>query len=174
MSRNNNIFLLGFMGAGKSAVGKALAAKLNRRFIDTDDLIESKFGKSINSIFEDDGEEFFRDLESSALEESVMQTDAVISCGGGIILLEKNRETIRKSGTSLFLNASPDLLLSRLKNQKERPLINGYRGEEKLEKIKELLSERLPLYLKADFKFDSGGKSPESLAEEIILKLEES
>ena len=174
MSRNNNIFLLGFMGAGKSAVGKALAAKLNRRFIDTDDLIESKFGKSINSIFEDDGEEFFRDLESSALEESVMQTDAVISCGGGIVLLEKNRETIRKSGTSLFLNASPDLLLSRLKNQRERPLINGYKGREKLEKIKELLSERLPLYLKADFRFDSGGKSPEALVEEIILKLEES
>ena len=162
------------MGAGKSAVGKALAAKLNRRFIDTDDLIESKVGKSINNIFVDDGEEFFRELESSALEKSIGQTGAVISCGGGIVLLEKNRETIRKSGTSLFLNASPDLLLSRIKNQNKRPLINGYKGEEKLEKIKELLSERLPLYLKADFTFDSGGKSPEALAEEIILKLDES
>ena len=160
------------MGAGKSAVGKVLAAKLNRRFIDTDDLIESKVGKSSNNIFEDDGEEFFRRLESSVLKESTEQTDAVISCGGGIVLLEKNREAIRNSGTSLFLSASPEQLLSRIKNQKERPLINGYKGKEKLEKIKELLSERLPLYLKADFTFDSDRKSPEELAEEIILKLD--
>lgn len=168
MSQNNNIYILGFMGVGKSITGKLLAEKLNRQFADTDNLIESRAGKPITKIFEQDGEEQFRELETSVLKEAAEENNSVISCGGGIVMMDENMDLIRKSGKSIFLNASIDTLLKRSGDSTERPLLNRLSEEEKLKKIKEILALRLPIYLSADITLDTDDKTPEVIVDELV------
>ena len=171
MSQKNNIYLLGFMGVGKSVTGRLLAEKLNRQFFDTDDLIETRAGKPITKIFEQDGDEQFRQLETSVLKEVAEENNSVISCGGGIVMRDENMDLIRKSGRSVFLNASLDRLLERLGDSTERPLLNGLSDEEERKKIKEILALRLPIYQSADITLYTNDKTPEVIVEELIGQL---
>jgi len=168
VSPKNNIYILGFMGVGKSVTGKLLAERLNRQYVDTDNLIESRAGKPITKIFEQDGDEQFRQLETSVLKEVADENNSVISCGGGIVMKDENMDLIRKSGRSIFLNASIDTLLERSGDSTERPLLNRLSEEEKCKKIKEILALRLPIYLSADITLDTDDKSPEVIVDELI------
>ncbi|MCH7955314.1 MAG: shikimate kinase, partial [Candidatus Marinimicrobia bacterium] len=151
MSRADNIFLVGFMGVGKSAAGKLLAEKLEHDFFETDSLVEKTADKDINQIFKDSGESVFRAVETTVLKKVSLKRNAVISCGGGIILREENRKIMSESGTTVFLNASPETLLSRLiESKNSRPLLDGLSDPEKLDRINGMLAERIPLYRRSD------------------------
>ena len=172
MSRADNIFLVGFMGVGKSAAGKLLAEKLEHEFFETDLLIEKTADKDINQIFKDSGESVFRAVETTVLKKVSIERNAVISCGGGIILREENRKIMSESGTTVFLNASPETLLSRLiESKNSRPLLDGLSDPEKLDRINGMLAERIPFYRTSDLTINTDDKPTDSVVEEIIERL---
>ena len=118
------IFIIGFMGSGKSTVGKELAGRLGYRFIDMDQEIERDQGMSINEIFNGPGETFFREMESKLLKQLIKLDDIVVSTGGGVPCNKDNMEIIKTNGISIYLEMSPEAILSRLKDASdERPLI---------------------------------------------------
>ena len=168
MSRKSNIYLLGFMGVGKSSVGKLLAEKLDRQFFDIDDLIVESIGNPITKIFEEDGEEHFRHLESGALKNVVEEKNAVISCGGGIVMKNDNMKIISETGISVFLSAAIDTIIERISDSTGRPLLNGLSDEAKYEKVKNSVALRLPKYLSADITLDTNDKTIEIITDEII------
>ncbi|NJO70224.1 MAG: shikimate kinase [Bacteroidetes bacterium] len=144
------IFLVGFMGSGKSTLGKQLARKLNYQYIDQDHYIESKTAMTIADYFSTKGEESFRKLEHETLKELLKLKDTVISTGGGTPCFFNNVELMNAGGLAIYLKLRPEILMSRLKNaQQERPLIKGKSESELLEFIKMKLKEREPYYLKA-------------------------
>ena len=190
------IVLTGFMGAGKSATGKILARKLNLEFIDTDSIIEERAGQSIKKIFSLQGETFFRSLEKKMIAGVAEKDGVVIAAGGGAILDPANRKNLKKNGTIIFLMVSPGEIRKRVAGDASRPLLNappkvgapfmapagstrlrqGHVGRvnrtpTKEKTIKNLLSQRLPLYRKADICVDTDGKTPREVAEEIIERL---
>lgn len=141
-----HIILIGFMGSGKSTYGKLLANKMGYSFVDTDHYIERKEGRSINDIFSDDGEEYFRNLETEVLGELMEKSEPqVLALGGGTPLKEQNRKLI-KDGYTIFLKITADEAYDRLKDDAERPLLNV---KDPKTKIEELLSVRNPIYEKA-------------------------
>jgi len=142
-----NISLCGMMGSGKSAVGKILANKLNYNFIDVDKMIEIKAKKTIKKIFEEDGEEYFRDLEEKITINILKHKETIVSLGGGAIINEKIRNTINKNSYNIYLNVDVNILMKRLKNSKTRPLI--YKKNLKKELIN-LIKFREKFYRKAD------------------------
>jgi len=143
----SNIALIGFMGAGKSAVGRALAAKLAMEFIDMDSLIEEKAARSIAGIFARDGEPAFRRMETEITAQVAGKEKAVIAPGGGIILEQNNIDRIRKSSVIVYLAAEPSVLLRRvLKSRERRPLLQV---ADPASAIEDLLKFRRPLYEKA-------------------------
>ena len=142
-----NIALIGFMGAGKSAVGRALAAKLDMECIDLDSLIEEMAGRPIAGIFARDGEPAFRRMEAEICEHVANREHAVIACGGGIVLEQNNIYLLRKSSFIVYLAAEPAILLQRILNSPEkRPLLEV---EDPASAINDLLKYRRPLYEKA-------------------------
>lgn len=154
-----NIALIGFMGSGKTSVGKLLAKELDRNFVDTDDEIEKEAKIKVSEIFAEHGEEHFRKMETFSLEEILRKKNLIISCGGGIILSERNREMLR-SCLVFLLKAELEIIIGRLKNDTGRPLIKGGDAE-KIEKIKKIMDEREDLYIStADYvvKTDNDGK----------------
>ncbi len=138
---NNNVVLIGFMGAGKSTIGKILAEKLEKRFIETDDLIEEKAEKSIPKIFEEEGENRFREYEKKVIKEITAIGDAVISCGGGVVLNSENIKRLKKKGVVVLLTASLEEILQRISEDTNRPLMST--------DLRALLKERAPLYASA-------------------------
>jgi shikimate kinase len=157
----NNIILTGFMGAGKTTVGQITARKLNWTFVDTDSLIETEINCSIREFFCVHGEGIFRDIESRILEKVLQEKNQVISTGGGIILRETNRNMMKLHGIVVWLKASPEVIFGRVKNDMSRPVL----GEQPdLERIKEILSKRLPLYAEADFILETDNLSPETIS----------
>lgn len=152
------------MGTGKTSVGKRLAKELNRKFIDTDDLIEKEAGTSIKEIFAKFGEGYFRRLESKVIHELSSHTDRIISTGGGAVVNPLNLEALKKNGIIISLTASIDTILLRIGNGDERPLISE--GDAK-EAISNLLKVREPFYKKADFIIDTTGKTINEVVEEI-------
>lgn len=159
------------MGVGKSSVGKLLAEKLNRQYFNIDDRIVESAGKPITKIFEENGEEHFRQLEYDALKSVAEEKNAVISCGGGIVMKNDNMKIISETGTSVFLSAATDTLIERIGDSTGRPLLNGIQDEEKFEKIKNSVALRLPKYLSADFTLDTNDKTIEIITDEIIGQL---
>jgi shikimate kinase len=141
-----NLILVGFMGTGKTTLGRILARKLGFQFIDTDHLIEKKAGKSVTRIFEEDGEPAFRDMERQAVEEWLPRQGAVIACGGGLVMGQGMLDKLRQLGVVVCLFASPETILSRVSRNDQRPLL---RAEDPLDRIKKLLRERLPVYMQA-------------------------
>ena len=155
-----NIVLVGMPGCGKSTLGKILADKLNRRFLDTDSVIEQKFGASIPEIFAQKGEDFFRELEESAVSECGCLSSCVIATGGGVILRQKNIDALRQNGIIIFLDRNIDELASDGRPLSQNP-----------EKIKALYQKRFPIYKEcADFEVKVN-TAPDLLAEQIIQKL---
>lgn len=166
----SNIALIGFMGTGKNSVGISLAKKLNKKFVDTDMLIEKLAIKPIPKIFKGDGEIKFRELEIEAIKNASEMKNAVISCGGGVILNQINIDRLKKNSKIVLLTASPHVILERIKKDKQnRPLL---KGSNKLKKIKELLSLRNPLYkLSADHTIDTSKSNVEGTVGKIIKLL---
>jgi shikimate kinase len=167
-----SIALIGFMGTGKTAVGKVLATKLGREFIELDYLIEQKAGRSIPEIFQQDGEIGFRELEIEATKEFANKKNAVIACGGGIVLNKINIDRLRKECIIVYLTASPSIILKRTSGDKdERPLLAV---SDRVSQIKELLRFRQPFYQRAaDIKIDTSRLNIDSVAERIMEKLRE-
>jgi len=166
--RYKNIFLIGFMGAGKSSVGKKLAKRLQMEFCDLDEAIEKGLGVTISEIFSRQGEDLFRDTESGMLRSLAQKSGQVIATGGGVVLREDNWEAMRKEGITIYLRAPVEVLWSRIKEDTSRPLLQV---EDPLKGARELLSKRISLYEKADLIVDTENVSPEDVAEEIIKKL---
>lgn len=142
-----HIYLIGFMGTGKSTVGAALAKKTDRRLLDTDEMIIERDGRSISAIFETDGEAFFRRLESDVIREiASMDESCVVSCGGGAVLLEENVKAMKSSGRIVWLNASPAEILRRVSSDNKRPLLEG---KKTVSDIETMMEKRRSVYEKA-------------------------
>ncbi|HEX9665418.1 MAG TPA: shikimate kinase [Thermodesulfobacteriota bacterium] len=165
---SKNIYLLGFMGAGKTSVGKILAKKLRLKFCDLDEIIESECGKTVSRIFSEHGEDFFRDLESMKLRSVSKNSGQIVATGGGIVLRQVNWEVMERAGITVYLKTSPDVVWNRIKNDTSRPLLQV---EKPFEKVNELLSMRIPLYEKADLIIETENKSPENIAAYIIGRI---
>jgi shikimate kinase len=142
-----NISLCGMMGSGKSAIGKILANKLDYNFIDVDKIIEIDAGKTIKKIFEEDGEQYFRDLEEKITINILELKETIVSLGGGAIINKNIRGSIKKNSYNIYLNVNIDILTKRLQNSKTRPLI--YKKNLKKELIN-LIGIREKFYRKAD------------------------
>ena len=167
-----SIALIGFMGTGKTAVGKLLAEKLGKEFIGLDTLIEKKAGKSIPEIFRQDGEIRFRELEIEVTREAADRENAVIDCGGGIVLNKINIDRLKGSCVIVCLTASPAVILKRTSGDKDgRPLLSV---TERARQIKELLKFRRPFYERAaDITINTSRMSTDSVAGRIIEILKE-
>lgn len=169
MTQNNknykNIFLLGFMGAGKSTVGTILAEKIGYSYRDADKFIETRAGATITQIFADHGEKYFRDLESESMEFLSTQQGQVIATGGGVIQRDRNWDAMKSGGITIYLQAPIEVIWERIKDSKDRPLLQV---ENPLETASDLLKKRTPLYEKADLVVDTSELSLEEVAEEII------
>ena len=161
-----NIYLVGFMGSGKSTVGKILAEKLNMNFIDIDKLIEEKEGMEIKDIFEQKGESYFRELERKQIEAIVKQEGLVVSTGGGLGANLDNMNLIKKNGDVVWLDVSLNTVLDRLKNDQDRPLL-----KQSTEKIKQLFEERKNVYRLANIRINADKKTPSQIVEEILTKI---
>lgn len=160
-----NIVLVGFMGSGKTTVGKLLAGKTGMPLLDMDSMIVERAGKSINDIFADDGEPHFRALERALVQELAATEGHIISTGGGIVLNPKNIEDFEKTGLVVCLLVDAETVLDRVRHDTTRPLLAG----DKEAKILELLESRKALYASITHKIDtSGHSSPEPIADEII------
>jgi shikimate kinase len=161
-----NIVLIGFMGCGKSSVGRRIASQTGRQFVDTDELIAAKEGRSISKIFAAEGEAYFRELETAALAGLDAKAGIVLATGGGIIMREENRATLRGLGPVVWLDADPDVLFERVSRNSKRPLLQT---ENPRATFDALLAARLPIYqAAADVRIDSTGLSHDDAARRII------
>ncbi|RJO60596.1 MAG: shikimate dehydrogenase [Dehalococcoidia bacterium] len=167
-----SVALIGFMGAGKSSVGRALARKLKKTFVDVDKLIEKKAGKSIAHIFKEDGEPAFRELERVVTAEVARQAGQVIACGGGVVLNKSNTDALRKTAVLVYLKASEGAVRKRVSSAKgKRPLLANIKGAKSIEV---LMAQRRPLYEQAsDITLDTSRLGIEDAADKIIERLGE-
>jgi shikimate kinase len=167
---NLNVVLIGYRGSGKSAVGEELAKKLEKKFVDTDELIEKKAGKTISQIFAEEGEPVFRQKEKQAVKEVSLQDNLVISCGGGVILDDENITALKRNSVIILLQAKPETIYKRIKGSNNRPALTGLK---EFEEIKFLLQKRKPHYeAAADFVLDNDGLPIEAQVDVIIEFLE--
>lgn len=165
-----NIVIIGFMATGKSTVGRRLAQRLKRGFIDTDKEIETLTGKTVAQIFARDGAVRFRSEENLLVKKLALKEDLVIATGGGIVLNPENIRLFKKNGILIALSASPEIIYQRVKGKKNRPLLA--KGDPR-EKINELLKEREGIYSAADLTVDTGNGGVEETVEQIISFLSE-
>jgi shikimate kinase len=166
-SRRTNIILIGFMGSGKSSIGRMVAKRMGFQFVDTDRLIEERAGKSIPETFAEQGEEAFRDLETAAIESLVHFKRCVISTGGGAVLREKNRALLRELGFVVLLTASAEVLWERVSRNTRRPLLQT---ENPRETLSQMLAARREVYeAAAEFVLDTSHFSHGRSAQEVIV-----
>ncbi|MCL5073347.1 MAG: shikimate kinase [Actinobacteria bacterium] len=168
-----NISLIGFMGSGKTTVGKILAERLNFLFIDLDKVIEIAEDKTISEIFKYGGEKYFRDVESEVIKKIYINEHCVFACGGGIVERKENMDFIKKMSIIVYLSISPGQAFERLKNVEDRPLLGNSSDLDSRKKIiNNLINKRDVLYKNnSNFKINTDYKSPECIAEEIMKKL---
>lgn len=162
--RSDNIILIGMMGSGKSSIGIALSYNIGWDFVDFDDLIEKKEGRTISEIFSNDGEEYFRKVESNILKE-FKGKHIIVATGGGIVENVENIDILKKVGTVFYLKASAEELYKRVQKETHRPLVKDE------ESFKQILKRREKLYEKADFTIDTTKKRTGDIAEEIYEKI---
>jgi shikimate kinase len=167
--RTSAIFLVGMMGVGKSTVGVGLARKLGRVFIDTDQEVERKAGRTIPEIFAAEGEGHFRRIEAEVIRAAAID-GAVIALGGGAVAQPGAIEQLLEAGEVVYLKAAPAVLLTRVGDPKSRPLLAGLDSTGRLEKLTSLLEERLPLYRRARITVDASGTTDE-VVEHILDEL---
>ncbi|ADJ25548.1 Shikimate kinase [Dehalogenimonas lykanthroporepellens BL-DC-9] len=167
----SNIALIGFMGSGKSSVGKRLARRLGRDFLETDRLVEEAAGATIADIFRESGEGAFRELEAGVIKNiGLTARNAVIACGGGIITRPENLENLKRDTTIIYLKTGVEELQERLAHSRRRPLLERP-DREKF--IRELIADREPLYrAAADITVGTGRRSFTAVVDEIISRLE--
>jgi shikimate kinase len=163
-----NIVLTGFMGTGKTEVGRELSHILDWKLIDLDDEIVKAKGMSISGIFSAFGEPVFRDIETEMIREISMKQSIIISTGGGAVLRKENIDMLRENGVIVNLSATPETVLQRTSGNDERPLL---RVENPLGRIRELLEFRRPFYKNADVLIDTESKTPLQIAEEILKRI---
>tara|TARA_A100000164_G_scaffold288484_1_gene261608 strand:+ start:248 stop:787 length:540 start_codon:yes stop_codon:yes gene_type:complete len=166
---NRSIVLVGMMGSGKTTIGKLLAEELKLPFYDSDYEIEKNLGKKINDIFKEHGELFFRNEELNFFEEKINQTQIIISSGGGSFVNKEIQKRIKKDCISIWLKASKETLVNRLKNKKNRPLLNVENFEDTLSL---LLNERNAIYEKADLTITIDKLDKVKILQAIIKSLE--
>ena len=171
MGPNENIVLTGFMGAGKSAVGRALARRMGRPFVDMDARIESETGKPVHRIFAEDGEPHFRALERALVEALCRERGLVVAAGGGVVLDERNVADFNASSRLICLRAGADEIVRRVSRGRSRPLLEG--AGDKTERVLRLLRERKPLYDRIPYQVDTTGCSPDQVAIRIVRLLED-
>lgn len=163
------VILTGFMGSGKSSVGRVLARQLSSRFVDLDSEIVAISGCQINDIFVRDGEEAFRTLESLQLQRVLSECKScVIATGGGAVISEQNRRLLRESGVIVNLKVTLEQVMTRLHGCTDRPLLVGGTAAER---VKALMDAREDFYADADIQIDTDGKSVEDVAMEILYCL---
>jgi len=165
---NRNIVLVGFMGTGKTTVGKLISEQTGMPLVDMDALIELRAGKPITDIFAQDGEPYFRALERTITRELSAQNSQIISTGGGLVLNPDNIADYEKTGLVICLLASASEILNRVQHDNTRPLLAG----NKQEKILQLLETRKPLYEAIPHKIDTDGIDPAAIAMQIIALYE--
>lgn len=153
------------MGTGKTAVGRELAETLRLPLIDIDDLIVEKEKRSINDIFSQSGEPYFRKVERDTLAEVSQKTNQVVSCGGGIVLDPENIAVMKQGGKLICLSARPEVIFERTKKYAHRPLLNAPNPKAK---ISELLSARKPYYEQAHIVIDTSDLSVQQVAEKVL------
>lgn len=156
-----NIVLFGFMGTGKTSVGKALAQELGMQFLDMDHIIEEREGRTINDIFATDGEPYFRELEFNLVKELSQREGLVIGTGGGVVLNEENIKSFASTGLCVCLNAAPEEILRRLESDGSRPLLAE---GDKLQKIRDILDSRQALYAKVPEQIETSGMTVAEVA----------
>ena len=167
---DSSIFLVGMMGAGKTTIGRALANRMGRPFVDTDRVLVERTGVPITTIFEIEGEEGFRRRESSVLAEVAMEPRLVVATGGGAVLAAANREVMRANGTVVYLRARLESLWERLRHDSTRPLLAA---PDPRARLRELLEARDPLYQQAaHVTVDTGPQSASHVVARIVAALE--
>ena len=170
MSRPDNIFLIGPMGAGKSTIGRHLAELLNKDFRDSDSEIEKRTGAGIPLIFEIEGETGFRTRESSIIDDLTRLSNMVLATGGGAVLSPDNRKILRERGIVVYLHAPLETLLQRTHRDRHRPLLQT---DDRRRTLEDILKAREPVYRQAaDVVIETSHRSPVSVAREIARKLE--
>lgn len=177
MSQRRHIYLTGFMGSGKSTVGKDLAAQLGYPFIDVDDEIEKAFGQSIKKIFETKGEPWYRVYEESFVSNlSATETASVISLGGGALISKKSQEVVKENGILIYLQASPAEIWRRSSHSTRRPLMRQdgeeWSKEDYFKRIDDLLKTRLKGYRTADLTINRDHTESDEVAQMIISILQ--
>ncbi len=171
MKSSSNVFLVGPMGAGKSTIGRLLAADLRLEFKDTDKEIEDRSGVDIPWIFDCEGEEGFRNRESAMLDELSQLDKTLLATGGGIVIKPENRKMLSSRGRVVYLMTSIDEQVRRTARDKKRPLLNN---ENPRRVLTSLMAERHPFYQEiADYVIDTDGRSPKSVAQELTRLLTE-
>lgn len=164
-----NIFLVGLMGSGKTTIGRALAKRLNMRFVDADQEIESRTGASITLIFEIEGEASFRQREADVIRDLTQQQGIVLATGGGAILNEQSRRHLRYHGTVVYLRASVNSLVQRTTHDRNRPLLQT---ADPRARIEELMQQRAPLYEEvAHITVETGRPNVQSVVQNILAQL---
>lgn len=168
--KKRHIYLIGFMGAGKSTVAKALSKMTGLPVVEMDEELVRRAGMSINDIFASMGEAAFRQMESALLSETAGGGPVIVSCGGGLVKDENNVNIMRADGTIIFLTATPETILSRVEGDHSRPLLEG---KHDITSISAMIAERAPLYEKAaDIRIAVDGLTPEAIADEVLLAME--
>jgi len=160
-----NIYLVGFMGTGKTSVGKEAARRLKRQFVDLDDLIELREKRLIRDIFAKNGEPYFRKIEKKVLREVSAEKGFIVACGGGIVTEKENIKVMKNTGTIICLSASPAVILKRTSGYAHRPLLNV---SEPKKQIEVLLKLRAPYYAQADKSIDTSELSIKQVADKIV------
>ena len=162
---NRHIYLIGFMGCGKTSVSIAMNQLYGKNIVEFDDRIIAKEGRSINQIFAESGENYFRDLETEMLKELADEDNIIVSCGGGMVLREENRRLMKENGVIIWLDATPETILDRVKDDDSRP---NLKGKKNVKDIKALKNKRADAYAEAaDIKVDTDGKTIREVAKEI-------
>ena len=170
MKPEDNLILVGMMGAGKTTVGRLLARRLKRQFLDSDLEIERRCGVRIPVIFDIEGEAGFRARETQVIAELSALEGIVLATGGGVVLAEQNRHQLASRGTVVYLHARPGHLWLRVRHDRNRPLLATPNPQKRLE---ELYAERDPLYREvADIVLDTGKQSAQSLCRDLLARLE--
>lgn len=170
MKSSQNLFLIGPMGSGKSAVGRALAASLHRPFFDSDDMIEERTGVDIPFIFEKEGEAGFRAREARVIAELTEREGIILATGGGAIINMENRRHLGARGFVVYLFTSVDQQLKRTHKGRERPLLEN--SGDRRSVLETLMTEREPLYREiADLVVETDARKVKAVADEILEKL---
>jgi len=160
-----NLYLVGFMGVGKSAVGRKVARELRYRFLDSDHQIEKKAGKMIPAIFAEDGEAAFRQMEREFIESGHSDQGCVVSCGGGLVVEEGMSDLLKEKGVVVCLFASAETVIERTSRNANRPLLNVDHPEER---VRQLLAEREPIYMNAGACITTEGRTMTEVVRHVV------